>query len=122
MSRNKISITRQPQPGSLEDQLLTTLREHYGGKFNEKAMLALMDVFMPLHVACNGGDERSIQDAIAKSNDEIRGWHREALNQIATPTGSSPARADTEQAKQSQPTIATEEDPWPEVELPEMKF
>lgn len=122
MSRSKISITRQPQPGSLEDQVLTTMKEHYGGKFNEKAMLAIVDVFMPLHVACSGGDERSVQDAIAKSNDELRGWHREALNQIDFKPGSSSTRSEKEPSPQPPPNAAKEPDLWPEVEEPEMEF
>lgn len=79
--RENIRIRRQPITRSREALVITTARSFYGGKFNEKAGLVLVDVLEPLHVAITTGSVQEVQAAIDQSLDEIRGWHREALNQ-----------------------------------------
>ncbi|NJM68377.1 MAG: hypothetical protein HC851_23290 [Acaryochloris sp. RU_4_1] len=79
--RENIRIRRQPLIGSREAEVMNTARAFYGGKFSEKAGLMLVDLLEPLHVAATTRSEQQVQDAIARSLDEIRGWHREALNQ-----------------------------------------
>lgn len=80
-SRTNIRIRRQPIVGSREALVMKSARAFYGGKFSEKAGLVLVDVFEPLHIAMTTGSEQEVKNAIAHSLDEIRGWHREALNQ-----------------------------------------
>jgi hypothetical protein len=79
--RENIRIRRQPITGSREALVMNTAIAFYGSKFNQTVALMLVDLLEPLHIAVTTGSETQVQDAIARSLDEIRGWHREALNQ-----------------------------------------
>lgn len=79
--RMNIRIRRQPLIGSKEALVMNSAKAFYGGKFSEKVGLALVDLLEPLHVAITSGSEQEVQAAISQSLREIRGWHREALNQ-----------------------------------------
>lgn len=89
-SRANIRIRRQPIAGSREALVMNTAIDFYGAKFSQTVSLMLVDLLEPLHIAVTTGSEAEVQDAIVRSLNEIRGWHREALNQCRD-YGYSPA-------------------------------
>lgn len=116
--RENIRIRRQPLVGSREALVINTARDFYGVKFSEKAGLVLVDALEPLHVAVATGSKKDVQDAIARSLDEIRDLHREALNQCRD-YGYSPASQVRQKAEDAElsPRDYDEDDDDEDLEL-----
>lgn len=125
-SRSKITITQQPISDSLESILIHAVKKHFGRKFNEKVFLSLVDLYKPLYLAINGGDEQTVIEAIEQSRREMNDCYKYALNQI--PPGKrtnidsvqSPTEPVAEINNHPPANLSTME--WPEGEDPPMEF
>lgn len=125
-SRSKITITQQPISDSLESILIHAVKKHFGRKFNEKVFLSLVDLYKPLYLAINGGDEQTVIEAIEESRREMNDCYKYALNQI--PPGKR-LRAESDHVS-TEPAVEADDRPpanlstmeWPEGEDPPMEF
>lgn len=125
-SRSKITITQQPVSDSLESILIQAVKKHFGRKFNEKVFLSLVDLYKPLYLAIDGGDEQAVIAAIEVSRREMNDRYKYALNQISpgkrinSESDHLPTAPHVE--KDDHPTGNLSSMEWPEGEEPEMEF
>ena len=80
--RVNIVIRRQPVKGSREEIVLSAAKDFYDKQFPQKAVLRLIEIFEPLVVISNGGNEQEICQAVAIAETNIKDYFQQLKNQL----------------------------------------
>lgn len=80
--RANFVIRRQPLKGSREEMVLSAIKAFYGKQYPEKVSLRLIDIFEPLAMIANGGNEQDIVRAIELAEMNIKDYFQQLRNQI----------------------------------------
>lgn len=93
--RANFVIRRQPLKGSREEIVLSAVKAFYGKEYPEKVSLRLIDIFEPLAVMANGGNEQDIFRAIELSEMNIKDYFQQLRNQMPGYSFAKPLSART---------------------------
>lgn len=80
--RASFVIRCQPLKGSREEIVLSAVKAFYGKQYQEKALLRVIEIFEPLVVIANGGNEQDICQAIAIAETNIKDYFQQLKNQL----------------------------------------
>ncbi|BDM83588.1 hypothetical protein [Acaryochloris marina] len=91
--RVNIVIRRQPVKGSREEIVLSAAKAFYDKQFPQKAALRLIEIFEPLVVIANGGNDQEICQAVAIAETNIKDYFQQLKNQLPGYVFATPSSA-----------------------------